>query len=453
MGGLSDFVDGMCSVQAQFRNVDIILTTCSDSKLKLFDNSKKYTVNFKNFEFISTVYSKNEKNKNIHYIDLDFIDSSIQSAYSENEDQAYLQLMIKSLVATEIINEIKRLNSKIICHEWPTSFLFLHKELIALPMYFIVHNFQHQGPISLGAISNLPKDYRIKLYNIYEKYNYISMSHFAIHMCDKLITVSNNYLNELQNGFSLHPYDDIFKMNSFKSFAVVNPVKKNFMHNYKYKENIQELLDNKKTMKDKIKNDLNIKQEKLIVFISRPCEQKGFHLFLNEKEFWFYKKLRKLGYAIIFYGDSGVKITNFKIKKKFEPLLKKYDHIKILQDYNDEYASQLFLAADIQLMPSLYEPCGLSQQYAMLNGTIPIVNPVGGLKETVINESESSDKGTGFWIDEYNLKGILDKILEANIILLDKVKKESMIHRMLLAPKYWDDVYEKYQSIFDDKCS
>ena len=110
---------------------------------------------------------------------------------------------------------------------------------------------------------------------------------------------------------------------------------------------------------------------------------------------------------------------------------------------------KLYASCDAFLMPSLYEPCGLSQLMALRYGTIPIVRETGGLKDTVIPYNEYEGTGTGFSFANYNAHEMLNTIRYAKHIFQNKKREwNKMISRCLLTDYSWEKSAQKYEELY-----
>ena len=118
--------------------------------------------------------------------------------------------------------------------------------------------------------------------------------------------------------------------------------------------------------------------------------------------------------------------------------------------YSDELAHRVYASSDAFLMPSLFEPCGLSQLIALRYGTIPIVRETGGLKDTVEPYNEFESSGTGFSFTNYNAHEMLACIRNAERIYYDRKREwNKMIDRAMAADFSWHKSALKYQEMYD----
>ncbi len=118
-------------------------------------------------------------------------------------------------------------------------------------------------------------------------------------------------------------------------------------------------------------------------------------------------------------------------------------------------ARQIYGASDMFLMPSLFEPCGLSQLYSLRYGSVPIVRKTGGLVDTIRNMTEHPDDGTGFSFKNYNSEEFLQAIHHAINTYYDRDRWQNLVERCMRQRFSWQSsakVYiENYQRIMQDK--
>ncbi len=116
--------------------------------------------------------------------------------------------------------------------------------------------------------------------------------------------------------------------------------------------------------------------------------------------------------------------------------------------YNGPLAHQIQAGADILLMPSRYEPCGLDQLYALKYGTIPIVRAVGGLEDTVEDYNPQTDQGTGFKFKEYEEEKLFQTIQRALSVYRDKPRWKRLIQRAMNQDFSWGKSASQYESLY-----
>ena len=118
--------------------------------------------------------------------------------------------------------------------------------------------------------------------------------------------------------------------------------------------------------------------------------------------------------------------------------------------YSEDLAHKLYAAADAFLMPSLFEPCGLSQLMSLRYGTVPIVRETGGLKDTVEPYNEYESKGTGFSFSNYNAHEMLNTIRYAKDVYYNRKREwNKIIDRGMAMDFSWKNSAKKYEQLYD----
>ena len=126
------------------------------------------------------------------------------------------------------------------------------------------------------------------------------------------------------------------------------------------------------------------------------------------------------------------------------------EKFRLVLSYNESLAHQLYAASDFLLMPSVVEPCGLNQMYAMHYGTIPIVRQVGGLKDTV-PDLQNSDQGRGFAFEHMDVQEATDKVNQALHFFANHPKKATALKDTLTTIDFsWEGSAAKYQHIYQN---
>jgi len=160
------------------------------------------------------------------------------------------------------------------------------------------------------------------------------------------------------------------------------------------------------------KFNLEVSEEiPIIGIIARMYDSKGFDLIKKA-----FTEIMKLNIQMVLLGTGDQKYHTF-----FNKMSSKYPgKFSCYLGFNDELAHIIESGADMFLMPSQYEPCGLNQMYSLVYGTVPIVRETGGLADTVIRFDEKKGEGTGFMFKKYDDKEMLKEIKRAVKIYKDK---------------------------------
>ena len=117
--------------------------------------------------------------------------------------------------------------------------------------------------------------------------------------------------------------------------------------------------------------------------------------------------------------------------------------------YNEALAHQIYAGADALLVPSLFEPCGLTQLIAMRYGTVPIVRETGGLKDTVLPYNEFTDDGNGFTFDRYEADLLLDAVNRAKSVYFDdRARWDEIVLRDMAKDVSWENSADQYLDLY-----
>lgn len=270
-------------------------------------------------------------------------------------------------------------------HDWQTSLLALLmpdvKKVITL------HNLQHQGLIKPKVLTELSLDGKALLPKLHDPKHHraINLLKTGIIHADIITTVSPTYAKEIlgKQGYGLETV-----LKKYPIHGILNGLDTDFWNpatdpliSYDYSSsNVQE---GKKTNLDKVEKQIGVngKARPIVCAITRLVEQKGPRFIEKAIEL----TLDQGGVFLLLAGHPEKKE-----KKRFEKLQKKIDdpdHFFVYYGFDERLAHLIYAASDMIIVPSLFEPCGLTQMIAMRYGTIPIVHQTGGLADTVHQEN------------------------------------------------------------------
>ena len=201
---------------------------------------------------------------------------------------------------------------------------------------------------------------------------------------------------------------------------------------------------------DKVKNklalqkELHLKADKkkmLIGIVSRLTDQKGFDLIDCVMD-----ELCQDEVQIVVLGTGEERYENM-----FRHFAWKYsDKVAACIYYSNELSHKIYAASDVFLMPSQFEPCGLSQLMSLRYGTLPIVRETGGLKDTVEPYNEFEETGTGFSFTNYNAHEMLAAVRYAQSVYYDKRRSwNKMVRRAMEADFSWKNSARQYEELYD----
>ncbi len=331
--------------------------------------------------------------------------------YTEDLDEAERFIFFQKAVI-ETMQRLQWAPDIIHCNDWQTGLIPLliranygwDRLFDKTATLFTIHNIGYQGcfPLSTAFKAELDIEY-LRPAGPVEFYGKISFLQAGIALSDLVNTVSNTYSKELLTPEFAHGMAGILEERSKDFFGILNGVdysawnpETDSVIPYNYSVNdLSGKLKNKKYLLKELNLEFN-KDMPIIGMVSRIVSQKGFDILAEAIRY-----LAELPAQWIILGKGEKRYENkiIRIANKFP------DHIRANLFYNDELAHIIEAGADMFLMPSRYEPCGLNQIYSLKYGTVPIVRKTGGLADTVIDWDDSTISGrlgNGFVFEGYN---------------------------------------------------
>ncbi len=312
-----------------------------------------------------------------------------------------------------------------------------------------IHNLGYQGIFPMGQFAplGLPEKYMYAVTGPFEFFGKVNFLKGGIVLADKITAVSPRYAQEItlsdEFGFGLEGVlrdraSDLTGILNGVDYAVWSPAKDKRIP---YKFNLKNLSGKRRTKIDLLgRAKLPIRETApLIGIISRLTDQKGWDLIAEAADGLFGLNLQMV---VLGVGE-----------KKYEALLEKLqrqypDRLKVYLNFDDTLAHQIEAAADMFLMPSKYEPCGLNQLYSLRYGTVPIVHRVGGLADTVDDFDPATGAGTGFVFDQYTPEAMLEAIRRALALYKRKRVWSRLMKAGMTRDFSWENSARQYLELF-----
>jgi starch synthase len=321
------------------------------------------------------------------------------------------------------------------CHDWETGMIPVYlKNEFQGDMFFwgmksimTIHNLKFQGVWdvkTVQGITGLPKE--LFTPDKLEYHKDANMLKGGLVYADYITTVSESYAGEIQMDYYGEGLNGLLSARHFDLQGIVNGIDYDIYNPetdpYIYKNySVDNFRKVKQENKTRFQEDfhLTVDRRKFVIgLVSRLTDQKGLDL---------------VDYAIEGIADE---FTQFVVvgtgEERYENMFRYYagkhsDRISANICYSDELSHRLFAAADAFLVPSRFEPCGLTQMIACRYGTVPIVRETGGLRDTVQPFNEYENTGNGFSFANYNADEMLHTINYAKQIYFEKKRKWNMI--------------------------
>jgi len=344
------------------------------------------------------------------------------------------------------------------CHDWQAGLVpvYLKNEFQGNPFFWgiksviTIHNLKFQGVWDtkyMRGVTGLPKELFTPDKLEFKKDG--NMLKGGLVYADYITTVSDTYANEIQTEYYGEGLDGLLSARHMDMQGIVNGIDYD-AYNPETDPVIAQHFNKSNFRTEKVKNklalqkELGLAQDKkkyMIGLISRLTDQKGLDLIA-----YAFDRIVDEFTQFVVIGTGDPKYENM-----FRHYAWKYgDRVSANICYSDELAHKLYSAADSFLMPSAFEPCGLTQLISFRYGTVPIVRETGGLKDTVDSFNEYENSGTGFSFANYNGDEMLDIINYSKHIYFDKKRQwNQMIDRGMSMDYSWTTSQNKYENLYN----
>ena len=362
-----------------------------------------------------------------------------------------------SKAALAALNYMNWIPDIIHCHDWQAALvpvylrtLFENTKLTSAKTIFTIHNLRFQGIYNIPTIqywSGLP-DYVFNKDALKQGYRDANMLKGGLTYSNVITTVSNTYAGEIQTAYYGEKLDAHLRYHSGKLRGIVNGIDYDIWNtatdsrlyaNY----DITSVLDKKKENKRKLQAELGLVQDEnkfVIGLISRLTNQKGLDL-LNA----IIPQIMDEHTQIVVLGTGDDVYENS--FRYYENAYKGRICSSIM--YDETRAHRIYAGADALLVPSQFEPCGLTQLIAMHYGTVPIVRETVGLKDTVEPYNMYSNTGNGFTFDRYEAGLLLDAINRAKTLYFtNRWCWDEMVQRDMDKNFSWDNSAKQYKDLY-----
>lgn len=343
------------------------------------------------------------------------------------------------------------------CNDWHTGMIPLYlkdvyfekPEFAGTKSVFTIHNLQYQGKFSPAIIEDLLglnpgyyTDDKIK-YN-----DCVSFMKAGIVYADKVTTVSETYAKEIQTQYFGEGLDGLLTANSHKLVGILNGIDydthspkldKNLAMNFTSRS-IGRKAVNKADLQKAVGLPVN-PDVPVVGMITRLVRQKGIDLVTCVME-----EILKLDLQLVILGTGDTDYQDF-----FEYYAYSYPgKIAACMKFDNSLASKIYAGSDLFLMPSLFEPCGLSQIISMSYGTLPLVRETGGLKDTVIPYNEYTGAGNGFSFANYNAHEMLN-VLQYALVQFENKEVWTKLVKSAMNTRYGRERQAKaYMAVYNE---
>ena len=345
------------------------------------------------------------------------------------------------------------------CHDWQTGLVpvylkdsFCHDPFFGnMKTIMTIHNLKFQGVWDMKTIQNITglPDYLFAPDKL-EAYGDANYLKGGLVYADAITTVSDTYAEEIKTPFYGEGLDGLIRARSNSLRGIVNGLDYEeydpetdplIVNNYNAVNFRKEKIKNKRALQ----TELGLKRDDkafMLGIVSRLTDQKGFDLID-----YMIEEICTEDVQLVVLGTGSPKYENL-----FRHYAWKYkDRVSANIYYSNERSHRIYASCDAFLMPSLFEPCGLSQLMSLRYGTVPIVRETGGLRDTVIPYNEYESTGTGFSFSNYNAHEMLNTIRYAKYIYFTKKREwNKLIDRGMAMDFSWKNSAKKYESMYNE---
>ena len=455
-GGLGDVIGALPNEISKLgENIRVVVPKYSDisegikKKLKYIGS---FTVNVGWRNQYCGIFEYNYNGVKFYFLDNEyyFKRSGLYGYYDDGERFAFF-----SRAVLEFIKHIDWIPEIIHCNDWQTAMIpVLYKleyakdnKLKNIKTVLSIHNLLFKGMYSPEILPELfGYDYEPYFNGSLEHNGAISILKGGINYSDKILTVSKTYADEIKTqeyGEGLH---GLLKYRENYLEGIVNGIDyteynpktdKYIWRRYDFKT-----IEDKGINKENLQKELNLpinKEIPLLGLVSRLTNQKGCNLIIN-----ILNELLNEDIQIVILGTG-----DYYYEEEFRKFSNIYpDKLSANIKFSNELAHQIYASADMFLMPSLFEPCGLGQLIALRYGAIPIVRETGGLKDTVDKYDEDKEEGNGFTFKNYDNKELLNTVKYALNIFKNKDRWNKIIENAMKADNSWERSSREYIRVY-----
>lgn len=343
------------------------------------------------------------------------------------------------------------------CHDWQTGLLPVYiKDTFSQGDFYrgiktimTIHNLKFQGVWDVKTVRDITglniSYFTPDKLEAYGDANYLKG---GLVFADAITTVSDTYAEEIKMPFYGEKLDGLIRSRENVLTGIVNGIDYDeynpetdslIYKNYNAKNFRKEKVKNKRGLQEEL--HLNQDEKKFMIgIVSRLTDQKGLDL---------------IDYVIeeICSEDTQLVVLGTG-EEKYENLFRHFDwkysdRVSANIYYSNEMSHKIYAGCDAFLMPSLFEPCGLSQLMSLRYGTVPIVRETGGLKDTVVPYNEYEGTGTGFSFMNYNAHEMLNTIRYAKYVYYEKKREwNKLIDRGMATDFSWANSARKYEDLY-----
>ena len=379
--------------------------------------------------------------------------------YGYDDDKLRFAWFCRAIIS--LLDQLDFVPEILHCNDWETALAIIYlkndivwrKDLRRIKTVYTIHNIAYQGQFGANDLYDtfaLPSGwYDGGLGYEYQGRHDINLMKGAMMMADAISTVSATYARELHRPEFGAGLEGAVEMTTGKLRGILNgidmdlydPTKDDRLAAHFSVEDMRGKEECKRAIQRKF-GLTEAAEWPLLTSVARLVEQKGIELIRE-----ILPQLMDMGVQIIVYGQGDQHYIDY-----FEECKKRWPgQFGFSSDYNETLAAEVFAGADFYLMPSRFEPCGLSQMMAMRYGTVPIVHETGGLKDSVRPFRYFDGVGDGFAFSPYNSYELMLAIQQALKVYFADQETFQVIRRRCMQKDFsWTKSAQRYQRMYSE---
>lgn len=449
-GGLADVIGSLPQTLKQKEKMEVrVILPLYDEIGEVWKDQMEYQISFdvhlgwRRQE--AHLYSLKHRGVIYYFVSNDyyFTRKGIYGYYDDGE-----RFVFFSHAIMEALKHIDFRPSVLHAHDWQTGMAVALANIASpienLRTVFTIHNIKYQGMLSVDVYEDF---FRIGKEHIagMEWNGMLNCLKSALFHADKITTVSPSYAEEIKDPYYSEGLHSILQDRSDDLIGVVNGI-----DTTEYNPSTDPYLPVLyRTARSKKKENRILLQDKiglsyrdgapLYIIISRLVEQKGLHLVQHIMDEFLQEDIQ-----FIVLGTGEPEFEGY-----FADLSNRHpEKAAALLTFDEGIARQLYASADFLLMPSKFEPCGLSQLISLQYKTVPIVRETGGLKDTVHSYNEQTGEGNGFSFANYNAHDLLHVLKYSLQIYKDKSEWQKLLRNVNKSQFGWKESASQYAEVY-----
>ena len=455
-GGLGDVMQALPAALSRYRDCEVSLflplygTIKQDPSIHL-QKITDFTV-FLGWreQYVGLFQLKSRAKKKVYFIDNEFYFCR-NRIYGEGDDAERFAFYSKAVLACIAF---LGLDPDIIqCNDWQTACIpvFLHAEFAQqfphTKCVFTIHNIEYQGWAGRDFFSNvlaLPEQYRDDL----TMGDSINLMKGAIMTADRVTTVSETYAQELHYSYFAHGMETCLGSRGAVFSGILNGIDTTVFNPAQDKLLAQPygadtMREGKAACKAALQREVGLEVRPdvpVLAMVTRLAGHKGIDLLC-----YILDRLMERDVQFVLVGSGEARFED-----ALRSAVKRYPgRIAAILRYDGQLANRLYAGADLYLMPSQAEPCGLSQLIAMHYGTVPVVHATGGLRDTVLPYDPATGDGRGFTFQSYNGDDFLAAIDRALALFTgDRAAWDKLAQQDMQEDFSWRVPAKAYRALF-----